>query len=92
VFIAQAASQNYIGRIAGASRSTAASLYLVTYYGGGGLGAILPVWTWTHFGWPPTVGIIVGVQIVAAILAFVGWQGPAGGTRRSAPMAPAVAA
>jgi YNFM family putative membrane transporter len=92
VFIAQAASQNYIGRIAGASRSTAASLYLVTYYGGGGLGAILPVWTWTHFGWPPTVATIVGVQAIAAILAFFGWQGPVGGVRRSSPVAPAVAA
>jgi MFS family permease len=92
VFVAQAASQNYIGRIAGASRSTAASLYLVTYYGGGGLGAILPVWTWTHFGWPATVGTIVGVQAIAAVLAFFGWQGPAGGVRRSAPEARAVAA
>jgi len=83
VFVAQAASQGYIGKIAGASRSTAAAFYLTVYYCGGGLGAIVPAWTWTHGGWAPTVGLVVGVQVLAAAFAFFGWQGPAGAARRS---------
>jgi len=83
VFVAQAASQGYIGKIAGGSRGTAAALYLTVYYAGGGLGAIVPAWTWTHGGWAPTVALVVCVQLVAATLAFFGWQGPAGAARRS---------
>jgi predicted MFS family arabinose efflux permease len=82
VFVAQAASQGYIGKIAGSSRSTAAALYLTVYYAGGGLGAILPAWTWSHGGWSATVALVVGVQSFAAALAFFGWQGPAGAGRR----------
>jgi predicted MFS family arabinose efflux permease len=74
VFVAQAASQGFVGKIAGASRSTAAALYLTIYYLGGGLGAILPAWTWTHGGWPPTVALVVAVQGGAAVIAFFGWQ------------------
>ena len=86
VFVAQASSQSYIGRIAGASRSTAASLYLTLYYTGGGLGAILPAWTWVHYGWPATAGLVIAVQALAAILAYAGWQGPVERERRSAPV------
>ena len=74
VFVAQASSQGYVGKIAGGSRSTAAALYLTVYYAGGGLGAILPAWTWTHGGWPPTVALVVAVQCLAATFAYVGWR------------------
>jgi YNFM family putative membrane transporter len=75
VFVAQAASQGYVGRIAGAQRSTAASLYIMLYYAGGGLGAIVPAFTWTHGGWPATVALIVAVQAVAVILTRAFWSG-----------------
>jgi YNFM family putative membrane transporter len=82
VFVAQAASQGYVGQIAGANRSTAAAFYLTVYYLGGSLGATLPAWTWTHGGWLPTVALVVAVQAAAAALAFFGWQGPHGAARR----------
>ena len=75
VFVAQAASQGYVGRIAGAQRSTAASLYIMLYYAGGGLGAIVPAFTWTRGGWPATVALIVGVQVIAVIITRVFWSG-----------------
>lgn len=75
VFVAQAASQGYVGRIAGAQRSTAASLYIMVYYAGGGLGAIVPAVTWMQGGWPATVALVVGVQAVAVILTRVFWSG-----------------
>ena len=74
VFVAQAASQGYIGRIAGAQRSTAAALYLTFYYGGGGLGAIVPAIAWTRGGWPATVGLIVAIQLCAIIITRTFWS------------------
>jgi YNFM family putative membrane transporter len=75
VFVAQAASQGYVGRIAGTQRSTAASLYIMLYYAGGGLGAIVPAFTWTRGGWPATVALIVAVQAVAVLLTRAFWSG-----------------
>ncbi len=75
VFVAQAASQGYVGRIAGAQRSTAASLYIMLYYAGGGLGAIVPALMWARGGWPATVALILVVQAVAVILTRVFWSG-----------------
>lgn len=91
VFVAQAASQGYVGKIASANRSTAAALYLTCYYLGGGLGAIAPAWVFTRAGWPGTVGLVVAVQAGAAFIAFFGWQGPAA-ARPKAPVTSAAAA
>lgn len=74
VFVAQAASQGYVGRIAGAQRSTAAALYLMLYYGGGGLGAILPALVWDRGGWPATVALIIAVQVLAIGLTRMFWS------------------
>ena len=74
VFAAQAASQGYIGIVARERRSTAAALYLTVYYTGGGLGAVLPAAVWTRGGWPATVGLILAVQVLAALLAGVFWR------------------
>ncbi|MBD5657664.1 MAG: MFS transporter, partial [Candidatus Eremiobacteraeota bacterium] len=72
VFVAQAASQGFVGKIASANRSTAAALYLTCYYIGGGLGAILPAWAFERAGWPGTVGMVIVVQGVAATIAYYG--------------------
>ncbi len=85
VFAAQAASQGYIGIVARERRSTAAALYLTVYYTGGGLGAVVPAVVWARGGWPATVALIVGVQLVAAALTALAWT-------RSAPPEPATAA
>jgi len=73
VFAAQASSQGYIGIVARERRSTAAALYLTVYYVGGGLGAVLPAAVWARGGWPATVGVILGVQLLAAALAAALW-------------------
>lgn len=73
VFCAQAASQGYIGAIASAQRSTAASLYIMVYYTGGGIGAIAPAGAWHAGGWPATVALILAVQCVSASIAWFVW-------------------
>ena len=79
VFAAQAASQGYIGIVARERRSTAAALYLTVYYTGGGLGAVVPAVVWARGGWPATVALIVGVQLLAVALTALAWT-------RSAPV------
>jgi predicted MFS family arabinose efflux permease len=75
VFVAQASSQGYVGRIAGGNRSSAAALYLTFYYAGGGLGAVIPAHAWATGGWPATVATIVVVQFGAALVARLLWKG-----------------
>ena len=73
VFCASSATQGYIGVVASAQRSTAAALYLSVYYTGGGLGAVIPAVVWNHGGWLATVGLIVGVQLLAGLIALSIW-------------------
>lgn len=79
VFAAQAASQGFIGVVARERRSTAAALYLTVYYGGGGLGAMLPAIVWSRGGWPATVALILAVQLAAGALAGFAWRRPSAG-------------
>ncbi len=75
VFVSQAASQSYIGKIVSEQRSSAAALYLVAYYLCGGLGAQVPTPAWHAFGWPGIVAVVVCVQVLAGLVAFFGWRG-----------------
>ncbi len=74
VFVMQTSSQGYLGRIVRANRSTAAAVYFSFYYVGGGLGAIVPAAAWTRGGWPATVALVAGVQLLVAALALAGWR------------------
>jgi predicted MFS family arabinose efflux permease len=76
VFVMQASSQGYLGKIVSANRSTAAAAYFTFYYLGGGLGAVAPALVWQRGGWPATVALIVGVQVLIGALAYFGWRRP----------------
>jgi MFS transporter, YNFM family, putative membrane transport protein len=80
VFVTQMCSQGLIGRVVTENRSTAAALYFTVYYGLGGLGAVVPAPAWAYGGWPATVGVILAVQIVAAVIIVFGWRVPSRGT------------
>ncbi len=73
-FISQAASQGFVGQIAQQGRGAAAGLYLLAYYLGGGLGALLPAPAWHRAQWPGVVGVTVAVLAGAAACAFFGWK------------------
>lgn len=60
LFISQAAATVQTGRIAGSARSSAAGLYVTLYYVGGSLGATVPAWFWTRFGWDGCVLVFAG--------------------------------
>ena len=82
-FICQSASTTALGAATTNDRSAAAGLYLTFYYGGGGLGALLPGFAWNHGGWPICVAVLVLVQFLTVGMALVTWPDRA---RRHAPV------
>lgn len=76
-FVAQAASNSYIGTVASAARAAAVGLYVLFYYVGGSAGAAIPGYFWTRGGWPACVALIVIVQIATITMASLFWE-PAG--------------
>jgi len=77
VFIAQTASSSHLRVAAPAgARVTAAGLYVTCYYLGGATSGVLPGAFWAIGGWPACVAFIVSMQIVALIIALIGWRAP----------------
>jgi multisubunit Na+/H+ antiporter MnhC subunit len=70
VFVMQAAATAQTGVVAGKARSTAAGMYLTFYYSGGTLGAIMPAFVWSVWGWPGCVALIFAVLVMAFVLAW----------------------
>jgi predicted MFS family arabinose efflux permease len=77
VFVAQAASNSYIGTVASEARAAAVGLYVMFYYIGGSAGASIPGYFWARGGWPACVALIVIVQIATITMASLFWK-PAG--------------
>jgi len=71
IFIFQAVGTVQTGLVAGRARSSAAGLYVTSYYAGGSLGAIVTGWTWTAAGWRACVWLLIGVAGIALMLGFV---------------------
>lgn len=77
VFIAQTASSSHLRVAAPAgARVTAAGLYITCYYLGGATAGVLPGLFWAIGGWPACVAFIVAMQVIALLIAIVGWRIP----------------
>lgn len=74
VFACQSASSSHVGKAAHEARSSAAGLYVAFYYLGGCAGSILPGLLWERTGWPGCVAIILGMQMISALIAHRLWQ------------------
>ena len=77
VFIAQTSSSSHL-RVASppGARVTSAGLYITCYYLGGAAAGVLPGAFWAMGGWPACVAFIVAMQIVALVIALIGWRTP----------------
>jgi predicted MFS family arabinose efflux permease len=84
VFIFQAIGTVQTGVVAGRSRSSAAGLYVSFYYLGGSLGATVPGWMWATDGWRASVLLLMGVSVLALLLAWLSGKR----TEPSAPVIP----
>lgn len=68
MFTAQAVAPAFVNSVAQQSKGGASALYLMSYYLGGTLGAVLPGYAWQTFGWPGVVATCVtalGVALLA---------------------------
>jgi predicted MFS family arabinose efflux permease len=75
IFIAQAASQGMVGKLAvRGNRSTAAALYLTFYYVGGSLGALVGSNVYEAGGWTAEVALMLAVMATATTIAFFAWR------------------
>lgn len=70
IFILQSAATSQTGRVAGQARSAAAGLYVTFYYGGGSVGATLPAWFWSNYGWPGCAALLL---VGTLITIWFGW-------------------
>ena len=77
VFVAQVASSTHLRVAAPAgARVKAAGRYLTCYYLGGTAGGVVPGIFWALGKWPACVAFIVFMQIVALVIALIGWRTP----------------
>jgi predicted MFS family arabinose efflux permease len=74
VFLSQAATTTYVGESVTAARSAAVGLYVMTYYIGGSLGAVLPGTAWHLAGWPGVAAVVALVQVAAGAIALLLWR------------------
>lgn len=72
VFITQSATITYISANVTEGRSLASGLYYMCYYLGGSIGAWVCGLAYAHSGWRTTVAVLVGVQILAFLMAAFG--------------------
>jgi len=71
--LCQSVSTGYITLIAKEGRSSAVGLYVTCFYAGGSMGAFLPGLTWASGGWPATVAMLIGMQIVMGAIVWFAW-------------------
>jgi YNFM family putative membrane transporter len=67
-FVVHSVASGWVGRLAGAGRSHASSLYLLAYYGGASLLGSAGGWIWRSGGWPGLVGACAAAMLGAAAL------------------------
>lgn len=75
VFIAQSMATSLVPTYAGAARSSAVGLYVMFYYFGGSVGAVLPSAMWSSAGWPGCVVLVILMQVGIAVIGWRTWQG-----------------
>lgn len=71
MFVQQAAATSQTGRVATRGRSVAAGLYVTVYYIGGSVGAVVPAYFWSKYGWPGCVAVLWGSSVLTLGLAWV---------------------
>ncbi len=79
IFVSQSSATVLTGQVAGRARSSAAGLYVTSYYIGGSVGTALPAWFWLHGGWPGCVGLFAVVSVITLGLGLAGGKSIAAG-------------
>ncbi len=72
----QAVSTGHITSTATEGRSSAVGLYVTCFYTGGGFGGFLPGLTFSTYGWPSAVAMIVAVLVIIGFIVAMFWTPP----------------
>jgi predicted MFS family arabinose efflux permease len=72
--LCQTISTGYVTTIAKEGRSSAVGLYVTAFYGGGGMGALLPGLAWDAGGWSACVAMVVVVLAAMAVVATLAYR------------------
>lgn len=76
VFVAQAMATSLISRLVSQNRSLAVGLYVLCYYLGGSVGAIVPSLIWEQAGWVGCVVLVILTQMIIGAVAWWTWAFP----------------
>lgn len=76
VFVANSAAGSQLSLVAGKARSSAAGLYVSSYYIGGSVGAVLPGLAYARAGWAGAVLVILAVLLTSGVIALRFWSAP----------------
>jgi MFS transporter, YNFM family, putative membrane transport protein len=71
MFTAQAVAPAYANATAASAKGSAGALYLMSYYVGGSLGAVLPGLAWQLVGWPGVMGTCLAALGAAFLAAWL---------------------
>jgi YNFM family putative membrane transporter len=71
MFTAQAVAPALVNSLARHGKGSAGALYLMFYYIGGTLGAVIPGFAWQSFGWSGVVVTCLGALIIALLSNWV---------------------
>jgi len=77
LFIVQATATSFLPIAATEAKASAIGLYGTCYYVGGSVGAFAPSVIWKNAGWTGCVSLVIGVEILIALLAIRFWFVPA---------------
>ncbi len=78
VFVVHGVAMGTVGLVTHAARSAAVGVYVMFYYVGGSLGAILPSVAWTRAGWGGCVALMIVALLLAVLIGWWAWRKPLG--------------
>jgi YNFM family putative membrane transporter len=73
-FLCQATSQSYVATATRTGISSAIGLYVLAFYVGGSVGALLPGLAWQAAKWPGTVAMVIVVQTIMMLIVWLAWS------------------
>jgi YNFM family putative membrane transporter len=73
-FLCQATSQSYVATSSKTGISSAIGLYVLAFYVGGSVGALLPGLAWNVGKWPGTAAMVIAMLTIMMLIVWLAWS------------------
>jgi YNFM family putative membrane transporter len=73
-FLCQATSQSYVATSSKTGISSAIGLYVLCFYVGGSVGALLPGLAWNVGKWPGTAAMVIAMLTIMILIVWLAWS------------------